>query len=778
MFEGSISLGARHWFWPALLLFLVGTILVLWSYARNRPPGAIPILGAFCKILGLALLSLCLLDPLRTTSRPREGANYFAVVADNSQGLEVKDRQASQTRGAQMKSALLAAQEGWQEKLGRTFQVRRYTFDHRLQSSDDFGDLTIDGTSSQLGGALRMLGERFRGQPLAGVLLFTDGNATDPQILKNVEPGVPVYPVLLGEEDGLEDAGILSASVSQTAFEDSPVTVQVEGGVQGLSGLGIKAELIQQPNGTNASKVVAEEVATAIDGKLSYRFQFKPEQPGLTFYTVKLSANRPAAEQQEATYYNNERVVVVDRGRGPYRILYVGGRPNWEYKFLNRAISEDPQIKLPALMRIARREPKFTFRGRAGESSNPLFRGFDKTNEETERYDQPVLVRLNTEEDELRGGFPKTAETLFGYHAIILDDLEAAFFTQEQLLMLQRFVSYRGGGFLMLGGADSLEDGTYARNAVGEMLPIYLDRAVASETPELVKWELSREGWLQPWARLRTTEPEELERLSEAPGFEVINTLREVKPGASVLATAKDSKGNHFPALVVQRFGAGRSAVITIGDLWRGGRPNEKMQEDLEKKWRQIARWLTADVPGPVELAAQPSERGGQAVELRVRARDKKFDPMDNATITLQVQTPGAAAPIKIETDPSNSEPGVFTADFVPRLPGAYRATASVFGLDGTRMGTAEAGWASDPLADEFKSLIPNKALMEDLARRTGGQLLRLPDLAGFVDNLRTKKAPVMETYSYPLWNNTAVLLAGLLFLCLEWGLRRWKGMA
>ena len=78
-------------------------------------------------------------------------------------------------------------------------------------------------------------------------------------------------------------------------------------------------------------------------------------------------------------------------------MLYVSGRPNWEYKFLHRAVEADEQTQLVGLIRIAKREPKFEFRGRAGESSNPLFRGFgNQSKEEIERYDQPVLVRLNT----------------------------------------------------------------------------------------------------------------------------------------------------------------------------------------------------------------------------------------------------------------------------------------------------------------------------------------------------------------------------------------------
>ena len=87
------------------------------------------------------------------------------------------------------------------------------------------------------------------------------------------------------------------------------------------------------------------------------------------------------------------------------------------------------------------------WRGRVGESSNPLFRGFNKDiPEETQQYDEPVLVRLNTASaEELRGGFPSSAEELFPeYRSIILDDLEESFFTQEQQELIDRFVAAHG----------------------------------------------------------------------------------------------------------------------------------------------------------------------------------------------------------------------------------------------------------------------------------------------------------------------------------------------
>ena len=71
---------------------------------------------------------------------------------------------------------------------------------------------------------------------------------------------------------------------------------------------------------------------------------------------------------------------------------------------------------------------------------------------------KPVLRPLNTRDQfELRGGFPKTAEELYAYEAVVLDDLEAQFFTADQMSLLQKFVSERGGGLLMLGGAESFQ---------------------------------------------------------------------------------------------------------------------------------------------------------------------------------------------------------------------------------------------------------------------------------------------------------------------------------
>jgi uncharacterized membrane protein len=774
----AIVISGREWVLPATGFFVVAILLLVWTYLRAHADRKLRTACAFLKLLGLAALLACLLDPLWSSQRARPGANFLAVVADNSQGMSVKDSGETRTRGAALTNLLAHEPGNWQDKLENIFQVRRYFFDSRLQSTKDFSELAFDGRASSIGGALRTIGERFRGQPLAGVLLLTDGNATDLPDGKLDTTGLPpIYPVIIGRDETINDIAIQKIAVSQTAFEDQPVTVQAEVLAGGYGGRMITAQLVDQDG-----KVVQELNQRATRDTDTFRFQLKPEKGGISFYRVRVSAKDELGQfaqpdtATEATLANNTRVVTVDRGKGPYRILYVSGRPNWEFKFLNRALAEDEQVELIGLIRIAKKEKgfgQFEFRSRPGESANPLFRGFDRTTEDTEGYNEPVLKWLlphDRDTNIVTGGFPKTADTLFKYHAVILDDLEAEFFTRDQMSLLQKFVSERGGGLLMLGGAESFHQGKYEHTPIGEMLPVYLDYSEATKPLANLRLNLTREGWLQPWARLRDNEASERTRLTEMPALQVLNRVRDVKPGASVIAEVQDESGAKYPALVEQRFGNGRVGALLIGDLWRWGLRDEAVRSDQDKAWRQMIRWLIADVPQRIEFVAEPKrDDPNQAMAL------------DNATTRMTI-TPSAESTqtnsASLNAEPALTEAGLYEAQYVPRTAGGYLAEAVITDADGVEVGRAQAGWSADPAAEEFKSLKPNRALLESIARQTGGEVISMNNLAAFADKLPNRNAPITESVTTPLWHKPLVFLLALACFASEWGLRRWKGMA
>ncbi|UCG46620.1 MAG: hypothetical protein JSU94_14065 [Phycisphaerales bacterium] len=785
---GTVIIPGSQWVWPAAALLIVAVLLVLWSYRRAPRIGRVHKIAFCLKLLGVSALVLCLIEPLWSGRRAESGANLFVVAADNSGGMSIRDQGASVSRGEILREAFKNGAAEWLAALADDFQVRRYIFDSKLRSLTDFSALTFDGKATAIGASLRAIVDRYQGRPLAGVLLMTDGNATDmgekPYDFTNVPP---VYPVVIGGERPRKDIALVNASVTQTSFEDAPVTIQADVEASGYSGRTVAVELLDD------SGVLVERQQWEVrrnDEKQVFRFRLRPEAEGLLYYRLNAaemvlggdSGDRPEGPP-EATRANNERTIVVDRGKGPYRILYVAGRPNWEYKFLQRAISEDRQVQMVGLLRVARREPKYDWRGHAGEQSNPLYRGFDPDDpEQTEQYDQPVIVRLNTrDETELVDGFPKTAEELFGYHAVILDDVEAGFFSQDQMDLLRRFVAERGGGLLMLGGMETFQKGGYRNTAVGDILPVYLDRLPDVPGDTRVSLSLTREGWLQPWARLRDNEQAEQERLSRMPEFRVLNRVRAVKPGARVIATIGGERTQQLPALVVQRFGSGRSAALTIGDIWRWGLKDPDMRDDMYKFWRQALRWLVADVPGRISLqAVHAPDQANQPVALRALARGKDFEPLDNVSVKIEVREPGGQN-VRLTAEPDAGQSGLFEAAYLPRVSGGYFARAVITDAEGNELGSAEAGWAVDMEAREFQSLKTNRPLLEKIAGQTGGRVIELAELDDFVRTLPGKKAPITAVWVKPLWDLPGLLPVIFVFLlfCLgaEWALRRWKGI-
>ena len=780
----GLILGSPQWMAVAIGLAGLATLGLLWSYVRTDAKRSVRIAAAALKALGFAALAISLLEPLLTGTKPRRGANAFVILADNSQSLQIRDGNGTLTNGDWMRG-LLSGESEWKTRLGQDYDVRNYIFDTHLRAAEGFDGLTFDGTGSAIGTSLDALAKRFRGLPLAGVLIFSDGNRTDLNDI-DVSSLPPIYPIIPPSAGVSRDVGVNQISINQTNFESAPVVLRADISTVGLGRQSVVAELIDE----SGKQIERQTLAAVTDGKpLSFRFQFRPEHRGVSFYRVEAF---PAGDEQktgqdgkeqrstEQTVANNSRLVVVDQGGGPFRVLYVSGRPNWEFKFLRRAVEEDKDIELVGLVRIARRKPKFDFRQARSQPRNSLFDGFDHPDSEmAEQPDQPVLIRLGTLDGaELRDGFPKAADELYRYHGIIIDDLEASFFTPDQQALLRSFVSQRGGGLLMLGGPDSFADGKYDRTPVGELLPVYLNRPSTFELDGDYRLVLTREGWLQPWVRLRKTEDEEKQRLAGMSAFQTLSQSGNVKPGAVVLSEVQDNDGKLAPALVAHSYGRGHVAALLIGDLWRWemGRENQG-EDDFDRSWRQTVRWLVGDVPNRVEVAVRPKpDSGTAALRLVASLRDAEYRPLDNGRVSFRIKLPNGEE-VTLDAEPDEGAAGAYAATFVPRLPGAYRFKATAAAPDGSLIGEREAGWVAQPVADEFVRLQVNREFLGAIAAKTRGEIVDGDRLPAFVASLSNRSAPITEPWTSPLWQQPLYFLIAIGCLLGEWGLRRVNGL-
>ena len=197
-------------------------------------------------------------------------------------------------------------------------------------------------------------------------------------------------------------------------------------------------------------------------------------------------------------------------------------------------------------------------------------------------------------------------------------------------------------------------------------------------------------------------------------------------------------------------------------------------------------------MPNRIDCQVEQKRDANQSVQLHVRVRDKKFQPLDNATVTLNVrlvgQEPLAPASALSESASTNavrltaeavlSESGLYEAMFVAREAGGYKTEAVVTDSSGVEVGRTEVGWTAEPAAEEFRSLSPNRTLLESIAKKTGGEVIALNELEKFSRDLPHRKAPVVENWTMPFWHQPAVFLFALACFVAEWGLRRYKGLA
>ena len=113
----------------------------------------------------------------------------------------------------------------------------------------------------------------------------------------------------------------------------------------------------------------------------------------------------------------------------------------------------------------------------------------------------------------------------------------------------------------------------------------------------------------------------------------------------------------------------------------------------------------------------------------------------------------------------------------MPRGSGGYKATAIVTNAVGAEVGEAEGGWSTDLAGEEFRSLSPNVALLKTIAKKTGGEVITAAKLDEFTRGLPQRHAPVMDSWTFPVWHTTTMFGFALACFLGEWGLRRWKGM-
>jgi uncharacterized membrane protein len=698
----------------------------------------------------VALVAACLFRPVLLVQAAVDQQNFLAVLIDDSRSMQISDAAASDapalSRGEFARQNFTDATQGLMKSLSDRFVLRTFRFSSSAARVSKPEELTFSGAQTRLGAALDGVRQELAGLPLAGVVLASDGADTTDAALTDAllamkAAALPVFTVGVGADQLSRDIQLDRVSTPRRALKGTSLLIDAVIRQTGYAGETVALDV------EDGGRIVGSQTFKLPDDgePTSVRVRVMATDPGTRILEFKITPR-----DGEVIAQNNVReamLEVVDRRE---RILHYEGEPRFEMKFLRQAVKEDTNLEVVTLQRTA--ENKF--------------------------------LRVGIDDPEhLLGGFPRTREELFGYRGLVLSNIEASAFSGDQLRMIADFVERRGGGLLMIGGPRAFSEGGYAGTPVADALPVVLERvsrtADTDSPPMHLEIRPTRAGESHAVTQIAGSEAESAARWPDLPPLTSVNPIRAIKPGATVLLTGSDSRRRDQVVLASQRYGRGKSIAQTVQDSWLWQMHASMSLEDQthENYWRQMLRWLVADVPDTVDAHAVADRvEPGETVTVVADVVDRAFVELNDAKVTAYVSGPSGDVE-ELPVQWTGERDGEYHASFTAKQTGIYSARVEAT-REGRTVGSSVTRVRSVPSDAEYFDATMQAARLQRIADETGGRFYTAATLSGLPEDLQYTGRGVTTIEERELWHMPIVLLVMLALLGAEWALRRRVGLA
>jgi uncharacterized membrane protein len=732
---------------PVPVWAFVGIVLaaaaVAWLAYRRVPiaPRRRAVLSIL-RFMTLLWIAICLLRPMVHATDASAHDAVVAILVDGSRSMGLADMDGARRidRARDLVSASLLP------ALSNRFRTEVLRFGDRL-SPAEAASLAATDRRTELGAALQAVRDRYRGRPVAGVVVLSDGGDNGSiDAAAAAAAGTPVYAIGLGPRSAARDREIVSVTTADSVLSDAMIDIAVSAVSHGFGAAAIELRLLE-----NGRAIDHRRVTPASDGApISETFRVAPNRDVATVYTVEIprTADEPVAE-------NNARSALVPAAGRARRVLLVQGAPGFEHSFLRRAWATDRGLEVDSVVR----------------------KGRDDSGAET-FYVQAAQSRANA----LLGGYPNTREALFAYDAVVLANVDPDLMTNPQLALTRAFVAERGGGLLVL-GARAFQRQGLANTPLEDVVPLAsTDRGGAGTTlvqtaasPGRNRVVLTPAGEAHPVMQLGTDAESNDKRWAAVPPLASISPLGTPKPGAHVLAVTGGPGGAPRALVAVQRFGEGRSMIFTGEASWRWRMLLPTSDQSYERFWRQAVRWLVQSAPEPVNLTLPPAPAPGEGIPVIVDARDSGYAPRADAAVQVRVTSPTGRVDT-VSASPVAGQDGKFQAAIRAAESGVYRVAVDARRGQtplGVTSGTMLVGGVDPEMTDPRL----NEDTLQRIARASGGAVLALGDTAGLLARLDAGLPAAVASVRRDLWHTgwSFALLTAL--LAAEWLFRRASGL-
>jgi len=762
--------------WPrvvalALVLAAVAYAAVIYRRERTLSRGRRVVLGVLRATL-YAVLVVLLFEPVLGIEMRVKLRRSILVLLDASESMGIHDRRsgrreledaalalgkapfdqpskplAAKDRAEVAAASRLALAKGIVDhpeldifkELGREHRIRYFRFGERLEPTGGEGEVLADSLrrvqptakATRLGTAIEEAVRRYSGQPVAGVMVLTDGasnGGADPlDVARRLrERGIPLFTVGLGLPHP-PDVRIQAVSVHDTVLFKDRVSVFVE---IASTGYGNRTVAL-------TARLDGEEVAS-VPVLLSGRPQFEE----LTFVpdrktgALKLEvAVEPLPGESSTDNNRQERTVrVIDE---KIRVLYVEGKPRWEYRYLRQVLLRDPQLDVKFLMT---------------EGDRDLAKASD-------RY---LAI------------FPEEAAKAYGFDLVILGDVPASTFAPAQLKRMEQLVRERGGSLLMLAG-DRHAPTSYAQTPIAAVLPVKLHTAGREAVNDAMHPVLTDAGRESTMTTLDVPEERNVALWALVRPLYRVPALVGAKPAATVLLTLPDAarRTEPYPLVAWHRYGSGKALFVGTDQLWR---LRFKRGDKYHLRfWGQAVRFLTLSrlLGENKRIRLETSRRAyrtGEHVHIYANVLDETYDRVTAPHYAVRVErTEPQPTTDTLTLEPVKGTAGLYQGYFTPDKPGRYRLRTRP--ADQEFANTVEFAVATAPL----EQLEP--AMQEDRLRKmaelSGGRYITVRDLPTLPDAIAGEQRTAVVRREKELWDLPIIFIVLLACVGLEWFLRR-----
>lgn len=573
---------------------------------------------------------------------------------------------------------------------------------------DDWADtLAPRGTETRMGDAIKSMIERETSNPLAGIVLLTDGRnnaGLDPREIVSMTQAanVPLYIIGLGSEKSPDNLQLVEMDVPKRLYPGDRFSLRALVGAQGFAGRMVTVQVLAggpQAELDQMGLEAEQQVLIPADGSLAQaEFQLEPKSVGKWRYAVNLL---PLAGDANAG--DNSQMALVEVIERKNRVLILAGGPTREYQFVRNLLYRDRDVESHVLLQT----------------------GTELTSQEAQQ---------------LLSEFPPGLAELSAYDAIIAFDPDWTRIPERSLQALERWVGEQAGGFLMVAGSVEMPK-WLARSASGlrsqilrSLSPVTLEKQgsallatgrIESETA----WPLTvtADGRQADFLWLTDDAQGSLDLWSSFGGVYSFYSAYELKPGAKALVRFSDPSAaidGQLPIYMAsQYYGAGRTLFIGGGELWRLRSLGDQY---FDRLYTKLVRWvsqgrLLLDSDRGVLLVDREQALLGDPIVVRAVLKDERFEPLIQSEVVARLVDPQELnTPLTLRPLADGSQPGVYTGQFPILRPGEYNVQLQLGGLASDELLTATVK-AKVP-ALEMQRAERNDALLRQMAVESGGK--------------------------------------------------------